>query len=149
MIMDDSKLQPDAYDDYVLDEQIGYVLRMANQRHAGIFQSLIRKDLTPTQFSVLIRLSEKGELSQNFLGRLVALDTATTKGVVDRLRAKSLIQSRPDDADKRRAIISLTEEGRAAIEMLKEDGRRISEKTLGSLKLSERRKLLYLLNKLV
>ena len=57
--MDESKLQPDAYDDYVLDEQIGYVLRMANQRHAGIFQSLIRKDLTPTQFSVLIRLSEK------------------------------------------------------------------------------------------
>lgn len=80
---------------------------------------------------------------------MVALDTATTKGVVDRLRAKSLIQSRPDDADKRRAIISLTDEGRAAIETLKEDGRRISEKTLGSLKLSERRKLLYLLNKIV
>ena len=147
--MHDSKPHSDAYYDYVLDEQIGYVLRMANQRHAGIFQSLIRKDLTPTQFSVLIRLSEKGELSQNFLGRLVALDTATIKGVVDRLRAKSLIQSRPDDADKRRAIISLTDEGRAAIETLKEDGRRISEKTLGSLKLSERRKLLYLLNKIV
>ena len=147
--MDDSKLKPNAYGDYVLDDQIGYVLRIANQRHAGIFQSLIRKDLTPTQFSVLIRLSEKGELSQNFLGRLVALDTATTKGVVDRLRAKSLIQSRPDAADKRRAIISLTDEGRAVIETLKEDGRRISEKTLGSLKLSERRKLLYLLNKIV
>ena len=147
--MHDSKPHSDAYYDYVLDEQIGYVLRMANQRHAGIFQSLICKDLTPTQFSVLIRLSEKGELSQNFLGRLVALDTATIKGVVDRLRAKSLIQSRPDDADKRRAIISLTDEGRAAIETLKEDGRRISEKTLGSLKLSERRKLLYLLNKIV
>ena len=147
--MDDSKLKPNAYGDYVLDEQIGYVLRIANQRHAGIFQSLIRKDLTPTQFSVLIRLSEKGELSQNFLGRLVALDTATTKGVVDRLRAKSLIQSRPDAADKRRAIISLTDEGRAVIETLKEDGRRISEKTLGPLKSSERRNLLYLLNKIV
>ena len=147
--MDDSKLKPNAYGDYVLDEQIGYVLRIANQRHAGIFQSLIRKDLTPTQFSVLIRLSEKGELSQNFLGRSVALDTATTKGVVDRLRAKSLIQSRPDAADKRRAIISLTDEGRAVIETLKEDGRRISEKTLGPLKSSERRKLLFLLNKIV
>ena len=146
--MHDSKPHSDAYYDYVLDEQIGYVLRIANQRHAGIFQSLIRRDLTPTQFSVLIRLSEKGELSQNFLGRLVALDTATTKGVVDRLRAKSLIQSRPDAADKRRAIISLTDEGRAVIETLKEDGRRISEKTLGPLKLSERRKLLYLLNKI-
>ena len=96
MIMDDSKLQPEAYDDYVLDEQIGYVLRMANQRHAGIFQSLIRRDLTPTQFSVLIRLSEKGELSQNFLGRLVAIDTATTKGCLRSLysvpyRSKDLL----------------------------------------------------------
>ncbi len=147
--MNYSKLQTDAHDDYVLDEQIGYVLRLANQHHASIFQSLIRKDLTPTQFSVLIRLSEKGELSQNLLGRLVALDTATTKGVVDRLRAKSLIQSHPDVSDKRRAIISLTEEGRAVIGTLKEDGRRISKKTLGPLKLSEKLKLLDLLKKIV
>ena len=147
--MDERQSKPDIKDDYVLDEQVGYVLRLANQRHAGIFQSIIDKDLTPTQFSVLIRLSEQGELSQNLLGRLVALDTATTKGVVDRLRAKSLIQSRPDVSDKRRAIISLTDAGRSMIAALKEDGRRITETTLSPLKSSEKRKLLELLKKIV
>ncbi|NDH26474.1 MAG: MarR family transcriptional regulator, partial [Rhodobacteraceae bacterium] len=91
----------------------------------------------------------QGELSQNLLGRLVALDTATTKGVVDRLRAKSLIQSRPDVSDKRRAIISLTDAGRSMIAALKEDGRRITETTLNPLKSSEKRKLLELLKKIV
>ena len=147
--MNQSKPQPDAHDDYVLDEQIGYVLRMANQRHTGIFQSLICKNLTPTQFSVLIRLSEKGELSQNLLGRLVALDTATTKGVVDRLRAKALIQSRPDASDKRRAIISLTEQGLSIISTLKNNSLQITKETLSPLNVAEKRDLMVLLKKII
>ena len=97
----------------------------------------------------MIRLAEKGDLSQNLLGRLAALDTATTKGVVDRLRAKALIQSRPDTSDKRRAIISLTDEGQSIISSLKKDGLAITDKTLGSLKATEKLKLLKLLKKII
>ena len=147
--MNDKVSRTDVFEAYDLDEQVGYLLRLANQRHAGIFQNIISKDLTPTQFSVLIRLAEKGDLSQNLLGRLVALDTATTKGVVDRLRAKVLIQSRPDTSDKRRAIISLTDEGQSIISTLKKDGAEITDKTLGSLKATEKRKLLKLLKKII
>ena len=134
---------------YVLDEQIGYILRLANQRHAGIFQSTITKNLTPTQFAVLMRLSERGELSQNLLGRLVALDTATTKGVVDRLKAKDLVQSRPDTFDKRRTIISLTKSGLSMIDTLRKDGTRITEATLSKLNTAEKHRLLGLLRKIV
>ena len=91
--------------DYVLDEQIGYLLRLAGQRHAAIFQSLISEGLTPTQFSTLIRISEHGQVSQNHLGRLAAMDVATIKGVVDRLKAKALVIARPDPGDKRRSNI--------------------------------------------
>jgi len=147
--MNDKFSRTDVVEAYDLDEQVGYLLRLANQRHAGIFQNIIRKDLTPTQFSVLIRLAEKGDLSQNLLGRFAALDTATTKGVVDRLRAKELIQSRPDASDKRRAIISLTDEGQSIISTLKKDGVEITDKTLGSLKATEKRKLLKLLKKII
>ncbi len=147
--MNDQASRSEASEAYDLDEQVGYLLRLASQRHAGIFQNIISKDLTPTQFSVLIRLAEKGDLSQNRLGRLAALDTATTKGVVDRLRAKSLIQSRPDRSDKRRAIISLTDEGQSIISTLKKDGLAITEKTLESLKANEKLKLLKLLNKII
>ena len=147
--MNDQASRSEASEAYDLDEQVGYLLRLASQRHAGIFQNIISKDLTPTQFSVLIRLAEKGDLSQNRLGRLAALDTATTKGVVDRLRAKSLRQSRPDTSDKRRAIISLTDEGQSIISTLKKDGLAITDKTLESLKANEKLKLLKLLNKII
>jgi DNA-binding MarR family transcriptional regulator len=81
---------------YSLDEQVGYLLRLASQRHAVIFLEQISENLTPTQFSTLMRISEGGELSQNHLGRLASMDVATVKGVVDRLKTKELVQSRSD-----------------------------------------------------
>ena len=53
---------------YRLDEQVGYLLRLASQRHSTIFLQQISENLTPMQFSTLIRISEFGDLSQNHLG---------------------------------------------------------------------------------
>ena len=133
---------------YNLDEQVGYLLRLASQRHATIFLQQISENLTPTQFSTLMRISERGELSQNHLGRLASMDAATAKGVVDRLRAKGLIQSRADKVDKRRSLISLTPKGEKLIDVLKQDGARISESTLVPLRSSERKALIHLLMKI-
>ncbi|MEP2532394.1 MarR family transcriptional regulator [Shimia sp.] len=134
--------------DYSLDTQVGYLLRLASQRHATIFLQQISENLTPTQFSTLMRVSEGKELSQNHLGRLASMDVATVKGVVDRLRAKELIQSRADKEDKRRSLISLTAKGEELIEALKVDGARISENTLAPLSNSERKTLIKLLKKI-
>jgi DNA-binding MarR family transcriptional regulator len=133
---------------YNLDEQVGYLLRLASQRHSMIFLQQISEDLTPTQFSTLIRISESGDLSQNHLGRLASMDVATIKGVVDRLKAKELIQSRADKDDKRRSLISLSAKGRELMDVLKEDGARISENTLAPLRNSERKALVNLLMKI-
>jgi DNA-binding MarR family transcriptional regulator len=133
---------------YALDEQVGYLLRIANQRHAIIFQQHISENLTPTQFSTLIRIAEHGQLSQNHLGRLAAMDVATIKGVVDRLKVKGLVRSTPDLKDKRRSTISLTEAGQMTTDNLKADGRTITEKTLEPLKPSEQKTLLALLKRI-
>ena len=133
---------------YRLDEQVGYLLRLASQRHAIIFQNRVSKGLTPTQFATLIRVAEKGEVSQNQLGRLAAMDIATIKGVVDRLRAKGLLQAGTDPDDKRRSIISLTSEGAALIDQLHKDGLDISQETLAPLMKSEQKTLLALLKKI-
>jgi DNA-binding MarR family transcriptional regulator len=79
---------------------------------------------------------------------LASMDVATVKGVVDRLRAKELIQSRADKVDKRRSLISLTAKGTQLIEALKADGARISEITLAPLSNSERKTLTKLLMKI-
>ncbi|MDA0355516.1 MAG: MarR family transcriptional regulator [Proteobacteria bacterium] len=133
---------------YSLDEQVGYLLRLASQRHSVIFLQQISENLTPTQFSTLIRISEGGELSQNHLGRLASMDVATVKGVVDRLKAKELIQSRADTDDKRRSLISLSTKGHDLVDALKKDGARISEITLAPLRNFERKTLINLLMKI-
>lgn len=133
---------------YLLDEQVGYLLRLANQRHALIFQEHISQDLTPAQFSTLMRVAEHGKVSQNHLGRLAAMDTATVKGVVDRMRQKGLLETIPDQKDKRRSIVSLTQAGTRMIENLQSDGAAISAATLEPLTATEQKRFLGLLKKL-
>src|ERR1039458_7512759 len=75
---------------YVLDDQVGFLLRVALQRHTSIFTTRMIEGMTQTQFAALAKLHEVGPCSQNHLGRLIYLDAATIKGVVDRLGARGL-----------------------------------------------------------
>ena len=93
----------------MLDEQVGFLLRVAMQRHTAIFMSQMIAGLTQTQFAALAKLHEVGPCSQNHLGRLIYLDAATIKGVVDRLAARRLITTLADPHDRRRRAIALTE----------------------------------------
>jgi MarR family transcriptional regulator, lower aerobic nicotinate degradation pathway regulator len=95
---------------YVLDIQIGFLLRRVTQRHLAIFAEAIPA-LTTTQFAALARLAELGPLSQNRLGRETAMDAATIKGVVDRLRRQGLVESAPDPDDRRRLTVRLAPAG--------------------------------------
>ena len=132
---------------YRLEDQIGFKLRLANQKHLEVFAKMM-PDITPTQFAVLAKLAEVGTLSQNHLGRLVGMDAATTKGVVDRLRRKGLATSTPSRTDMRRLDISLTDAGRAYTARAKETATRISAATAQKLTPRELERLLELLDKL-
>ena len=134
--------------DYILDEQVGYLLRLASQRHTALFQSLMVDGITPTQFSALMRIAEQGECSQNKLGRMAGMDVATIKGVVDRLRQKGLVNVCPDASDKRRSLISLSSKGVELAPILKEKGLQITEKTLSPLSEIDRKALLAALQKM-
>lgn len=135
-------------DTYRLDDQVGYLLRLVNQRHTNIFQSLTLEGLTPTQFSALVRISEQGKCSQNHLGRLAAMDVATIKGVVDRLRDKGLTRTEADPNDKRRTLISLSPEGASLVERMKVVGHEITAETLAPLTPAEQKTLHKILRKI-
>ena len=127
-------------DDYILERQVGHLLRRAHQRHAAIFQEMITdSQLTPLQFAALVKLRDLGEVSQNQLGRLVAVDAATMQGVIKRLLARGLIARRPDPDDRRRLILSLTADSRALVEAAVAAGRDITRRTLEPLNPSEQR----------
>lgn len=133
---------------YLLDRQVGFLLRKAYQRHTAIFAQNMPQGLTPTQFSALMRLAEAGPCSQNHLGRLIAVDVATIKGVVDRLKARDLVRGRIDPTDRRRTLLDLTPRAEAMVAELHDAGGRITEATLEPLTAAERRQLLALLEKL-
>jgi DNA-binding MarR family transcriptional regulator len=133
---------------YVLDEQIGFILRQVWQRHATIFAREIGINLTPTQWAALAKLSETGPCSQNHLGRLTAMDIATIKGVIDRLTARGLTETGPDPEDGRRLLVSLTRAGQQMAEKAVPNALAITRETLAPLDASEREILVALLGKL-
>jgi DNA-binding MarR family transcriptional regulator len=137
-------IEPESADGYRLQEQIGFVLRKAHQRHVAIFAGRIA-DLTPPQFATLAKLADVGETSQNQLGSLVAMDAATVKGVIDRLKARGLVELTRHDVDKRRLLVSLTAEGRETVERLIPLAQQITAETLGPLSSKEAATLLKLL----
>jgi MarR family transcriptional regulator, lower aerobic nicotinate degradation pathway regulator len=133
---------------YILDEQIGFILRQVSQRHAVIFSRDIGADLTPTQWAALAKLAETGPCSQNQLGRLTAMDVATIKGVIDRLTARGLTETSQDPADGRRLRVSLTRAGQQLAEKVAANALAISKQTLAPLDPRERETLVELLGKL-
>lgn len=133
--------------DYALQEQIGFILRRAHQRHVALFAAHIA-DLTPPQFAALATLREVGETSQNQLGALVAMDAATIKGVIDRLKLRGLVELQPHEADRRRLMVRLTDEGRRAVESLVPAALQISAETLSPLSSREAETLVKLLSRI-
>lgn len=132
---------------YRLDDQVGFLLRRASQRHLSIFGKSI-SGLTPMQFATLAKLTEAGALSQNALGRLTAMDAATIKGVVDRLKKQGLVQTESDKTDRRRTIVSLTPAGKDRFSGLSDMAAEVSDQTLKPLSGTERAMFLHLLRKL-
>jgi MarR family transcriptional regulator, lower aerobic nicotinate degradation pathway regulator len=134
---------------YVLDQQVGHLLRRANQRHTALFAKRFAAfDLTPLQFAVLMRLREAGPLSQNLLGRQTAMDPNTVQGVILRLLRRRLVTRTGSDEDKRRKVLALTAAGETLAERLVIEGHAISEETLAPLSATQRRQFLGLLARL-
>ena len=137
--------QPDISEDrYVLDDQVGFLMRIAMQRHTSIFTSRMIEGLTQTQFAALAKLYEVGPCSQNYLGRLIYLDAATIKGVVDR----GLVTALSDPKDRRRRAVALTDRGRRATEAAMQVAAGITAATLTPLTAEEQRMVVKLLRKL-
>jgi MarR family transcriptional regulator, lower aerobic nicotinate degradation pathway regulator len=146
--MDTDEALAEGVSEYRVDQQIGFFLRQANQRHVAIFAGRMGDRLTTTQWAALSKLREIQPTSQNQLGRETAMDVATIKGVVDRLVARNLVQTAPDTRDGRRLILSLTPEGEETLVRNLATARAVTEETLSPLTSGERMMLIELLTKI-
>jgi DNA-binding MarR family transcriptional regulator len=137
----------EAAEAYRLQEQAGFILRRAHQRHVALFAQRI-PDLTPPQFAALAALHERGRLSQSELAMATAMDAATIKGVVDRLGARDYVRIEGHQEDRRKVLVSLTQQGRDKVEQLLPEARAITVETLAPLTAREAERLVALLSKI-
>jgi DNA-binding MarR family transcriptional regulator len=133
---------------YVLDDHVGFLTRVAIQRHTSIFTSRMIEALTQTQFAALAKLHEVGPCSQNHLGRLICLDAATIKGVVDRLGARGFVTALNDPKDRHRRAVALTGRGRQVTQAAMLVAVEITAATLAPLTAEEQQTVVRLLKKL-
>jgi DNA-binding MarR family transcriptional regulator len=131
-----------------MESQVGFLLRVAMQRHTSIFMSLMPHNLTQPQFAVVAKLAEIGATSRNQLGRLVCLDAATTKGVVDRLRRRKIVTIEINPRDRRHSMVILTKAGRRIAKQSIDRAHHITSKTLAPLRRNEQQAIVRLLQKL-
>ena len=134
--------------DYRLEDQVGFAIRKASQRHTLIFSKMMIGDLTSTQWAALVKAAELGPVSQNQLGRETAMDVATIKGVVDRLVKRGLVATADDPGDGRRSVITLTPGGALLVVRAKPIASAITAETLSGLSAVEQRTLIDLLRKI-
>jgi len=124
--------------DYVLEDQVGFLLRCAHQRATETFNAVMAEfSITPTQFAALAKLDDLQAVSQNQLGRLTAMDPATISGVVGRLATRGYVQTSPDPNDARVVVLGLTPAGKSAITAMRTVAANVSRKTLEPLTAAE------------
>jgi DNA-binding MarR family transcriptional regulator len=136
-------------DSYRLEDQVGYWLRRAYQRHMAIFAGIMSDlDLTSMQFAALVKLRELKAVSQTELGRLTGMDRATISGVAARLKRRDLVLYRPDPLDKRSRIIALTPAGETLLAEAMRRIDRVTDETLEPVGPADRESLRSILQKM-
>ena len=99
-------------------------------------------DITPRQFAVLERIAEQEGLSQTDLVERTGIDRSTMGGLIQRLLKKRLVTRRRTQGDARTYELTVTIEGRAAVEQAKHIAYRVNRKLLSALPPNKAREFL-------
>lgn len=133
-----------------LDDHVGYLLRVAYQKASGnLARHLQGTGLSVPRYAVLARLLQRGPLTQNRLGRLVAMEPANIHDMVRSLEAQRLVRTKPDPTDNRRRLVELTAEGAELAARTTAIGNKANNEMLAGLAAAERKELVRLLRRFI
>jgi DNA-binding MarR family transcriptional regulator len=91
-------------------------LALASSGHtaaAQIRKALAEYGLKPTHGHALLRLADKGSISQQALAEALAVDPSVLVAVLNDLELEGLTERRRDPADRRRHIVEITQQGKS------------------------------------
>jgi DNA-binding MarR family transcriptional regulator len=127
----------------LLLKRLGFAVK---ERSYGAFEET---GLSPYQHAVLALLDEDPRETQATIADALGYDRSHLVGVLDELEERGLIERRRDPADRRRHLVSMTADGRAALKRLRAVVERIDDEFLAPLDAEQRETLQALLVQLV
>ncbi|GGM67369.1 MarR family winged helix-turn-helix transcriptional regulator [Dactylosporangium sucinum] len=129
--------------------QPGHLIRRAQQVHNWLWTADVSNEVTSTQFAVLSAIASTPQTDQNSLSRQVSLDTSTVGDVVNRLLERGYVVRSRDPDDRRRNVLSLTEEGDRLHAVISVAASRMTDRLVECLSEQDRDDLVRILQTLV
>lgn len=100
----------------VLGARLGYLLKHAQLRLAGFTApALAPFGISGRELAVLMTIDDPVPLSQQDVAGRLGVDRTSMVTLIDGLQDKGLVQRRPDPADRRRNVVTLTETGQTTM----------------------------------
>jgi len=131
-----------------LPPPIGFLIRKFYQKNQAIWQATCPDpQMTSVQHATLRAVQSLGSCSLTELGSAAAMDPATTRGVVERLRQRGMIALLDDETDKRKVIVRLEPPGARYLATMEAIMPRVADLTVTPLNSAERLALEFLLLK--
>jgi DNA-binding MarR family transcriptional regulator len=118
------------YENLKLDNQLCFPVYVVSRLFTREYQpQLDQLGITYPQYLVLMILWEEDNLTVNDIAKKLILNTNTITPLLKRMETQGIIKRQRSNADERKVIIELTEEGR----LLQEKAAAIPEKLIGKL----------------
>jgi DNA-binding MarR family transcriptional regulator len=140
---------------FSIDDSLGFLLYRVHIQGAAALKRAFQasgSDLTPEQWSLMLRLSGHEGMNQSQLGETAYKDRHNTTRILNQLEKRGYIERRPDRDDRRAYNLFLTGAGRAVRKALAPVAVKHYERALKGLKGRDlqilRRLLVYILGNL-
>lgn len=133
-----------------IQAQPGHAIRRLHQIAVALFlQETAEHGITPVQYAALQTIQDQPGIDQRTLARLIAQDTSTTAGVLERLEARGSIRREPSPTDRRARLLSITAEGAALLRAVVPGMLRAQERILAPLPAADRRRFMQMMQRLI
>jgi DNA-binding MarR family transcriptional regulator len=123
-------------------DNTGYLLSRAGELCRQRWVAMLgRFDINPSQYKVLMCLTELGPLGQRRLAELIGIDPRNCVPIVESLVQRELLTREDDAADRRRRVLGLTKSGKRLARELTAVGDQIASDVLRPLTPTEQARL--------
>jgi DNA-binding MarR family transcriptional regulator len=128
---------------------VGPLARRLHQAHTRLWHENVHSELTGPQYTVLSLLHLRGEMDQSTIGALASLDKSTAAPLLARLEQRGLVDITTSTEDRRRKVVSITEDGHELIVRLASAAAGVADRMLAAFTTEEATQFLSLLQRAI